>query len=102
MWSDWEDRLLKHLVNVYGAYKWQAKATLFDDRTGKHLRDRWINHLDPNLKRIDWSDAEDWLIFLFQKRKGCNKKWSHIAKFLPGRTDNNVKNRVNSTFKKKE
>lgn len=101
LWTEWEDRLLVHLVEKYGARKWQTKAKVFENRLGKHLRDRWVNHLDPHLKKADWTDAEDWVLFLFQRKSGCANKWSHIAQSLPGRTDNNVKNRWNSTMKKK-
>lgn len=93
--------MLIHLVETYGDNKWQLKSKSFQHRLGKHLRDRWVNHLDPNLKKADWSDAEDWVIFLYQRKKGCKNRWSQISQSLPGRTDNNVKNRWNSSMKRK-
>ena len=75
-WTDIEDRILTHLCKQYGTGKWQAKAILFESRNGKNLRDRWINHLNPGIKRVDWTETEDWLIYFFQRRKGCENKWS--------------------------
>lgn len=105
-WSESEDRLLEDLVSFKGSKKWTFIAKKINDtfhdganfRIGKHCRERWLNHLDPHLNKGEWSPEEDQMIFIQQEKIG--NKWSVISKFLPGRTENQVKNRWKSIWRK--
>eukprot|EP01032_Pedospumella_encystans_P007557 gene7557-9054_t len=91
-WSLEEDMLLLKLVKENGAVGyWPKIALAMERRTGKQCRERYINHLDPDMKKTPWNDEENNAIRdLFPK---YGTKWSQYLTALPGRSDNAIKNR---------
>ncbi|BBN12711.1 protein Mp3R-MYB6 [Marchantia polymorpha subsp. ruderalis] len=99
-WTKEEDDRMIELVAILGNKRWAAVARSLPGRNGKQCRERWCNHLDPQLKKTPWTGAEDLMLFLAHQRVG--NRWAQIAKLLPGRSDNGVKNRWNTAVRKKE
>jgi Myb-like DNA-binding domain len=97
-WTKEEDDILRQMVEENGAKNWSAIAAALPGRIGKQCRERWHNHLDPNIRKEKWSQEEDRLILLMHAQHG--NRWCEIAKAIPGRTDNAIKNRFNSKLKK--
>ncbi|XP_024037428.1 transcription factor MYB27 isoform X2 [Citrus sinensis] len=79
-WHEEEDELLVTFVTLFGERRWDyiAKASGLK-RSGKSCRLRWLNYLRPNIKH----------------------GWSRIARSLPGRTDNEIKNCWRTRIRKK-
>jgi hypothetical protein len=71
--------------------KWADIMKQIPSRTGEQIRTRYINVLDPSLIKTPWTKEEDEILFKYQRTLG--NKWTAIKKFLPGRSENSIKNR---------
>ena len=76
-WTDAEDAKLRSVVDNHRTPKqvmpgekgptsrirWSQLAKMMPNRTGKQCRERWADHVDPQLKRVAWSAEEDETLF---------------------------------------
>ncbi|KAA0173866.1 hypothetical protein FNF27_04623 [Cafeteria roenbergensis] len=97
-WTTEEDQVIVNCINA-GITKWSEISERIPGRIGKQCRERWFNHLDPSIKKDPWSAEEDRI--LEEAQCSIGNKWCEIAKLLPGRSENSVKNRWNSAMRRK-
>eukprot|EP00958_Prasinococcus_capsulatus_P011103 scaffold1086_cov397-Prasinococcus_capsulatus_cf.AAC.11 len=124
-WTSQEDFKLIQLVARLGTRNWSRVAQEVPGRTGKSCRlryspghrcqlqtqmrlialglpcacNRWTNQLDPKLKKGPFTPEEDHMVAEAHKIYG--NRWSLLSSLLPGRSDNAIKNRWNSSLKRK-
>lgn len=94
-----EDQKVIDFVAQNGPSNWPRISSILPNRSAKQCRERWFNHLDPNVVKSEWTPEED--LLLLQQYELLNGKWSAIAKLFPGRPDNAIKNRWNSSIKRR-
>ncbi|XP_010415449.1 PREDICTED: myb-related protein 305 [Camelina sativa] len=90
-WTLEEDTLLTNYILHNGEGRWNHVAKCAGlKRTGKSCRLRWLNYLKPDIRRGNLTPQEQLLILELHSKWG--NRWSKIAQYLPGRTDNEIKN----------
>ncbi|XP_027358773.1 myb-related protein 340-like [Abrus precatorius] len=90
-WTMEEDLILINYIANHGEGVWNSLAKAAGlKRTGKSCRLRWLNYLRPDVIRGNITPEEQLLIMELHAKWG--NRWSKIAKHLPGRTDNEIKN----------
>lgn len=99
-WTAQEDETLLKLVKQHGK-RWSVISKHMGTRTGKQIRDRYLNKFDPSVTATgEWTPQEDALFLKYWKKVG--NRWSEIARHIDGRTESMVKNRYYSHFSKKQ
>ena len=93
-WNAEEDQMLVSAVESIGTNTWTEIAKSVHGRTGKQCRERWHNHLAPQIKKSKWTMMED--IMIAQAVAEMGTRWSEIVKRFEGRSDNDIKNRYNA------
>ena len=96
-WAALEDQKLADSVAENGLSNWVAVASDVGTRTRRQCRERWLFH--HTAKRGDWSAEEEWRLIRLHEQQG--NRWAQIARQLPGRTENQVKNHWNSAKRRK-
>ncbi|XP_045812329.1 transcription factor MYB35 [Trifolium pratense] len=100
LWTPEEDAKILAYVAKHGIGNWTLVPKIAGlNRCGKSCRLRWTNYLRPDLKHDSFTPQEEELIITLHAAIGS--RWSLIAKRLPGRTDNDVKNYWNTKLRKK-
>lgn len=96
-WKPEEEATLQEQVRLHGQKSWSLISRSLPGRTGKQCRERYLNHLRPDIKRQSWTSEEELVLAEGHARLGT--RWSSLVHLLPGRTENQIKNHWNATLR---
>ena len=97
-WTEEEDQILMKWIKNHGPTMRTECSKNIRGRCGKQCRERWVNILNPGVKKGNWTQEEQKLIF--QNLKRFFTSWSLMAKELDGRTENSIKNYFYSSVRR--
>jgi hypothetical protein len=97
-WTTEEDTRLAELVKRHGTKNWRYIASHLRGRLPKQCRERWCNQLDPHIKK-DGLTSDEWVI-VKRAHEVYGNRWAEIAKQVPGRTANHIKNQWNTMLRR--
>ncbi|CAD8125895.1 unnamed protein product [Paramecium sonneborni] len=98
-WTEEEDQIILSYTKENPKFNsWQQIASRMQGRSGKQIREHYINQLRPGIstKQI-WSEVEDKLLLQLYQKYGS--KWCQINKHFQGRAEIMLKNRFNKLQK---
>ena len=98
-----DDDCLRQVVESCGLSNWKNVSSelqsLFDlNRTPKQCRDRWCNYTKFKRFSPKFSRSETKLVFELFFENGC--KWSYISNIISSKSENQIKNFINSTLRR--
>ncbi|KAF9997016.1 Pre-mRNA-splicing factor cef1 [Entomortierella chlamydospora] len=70
VWKNTEDEILKAAVSKYGKNQWSRISSLLVRKTASQCKARWMEWLDPSIRKTEWSREED-------------ERLLHLAKLMP-------------------
>jgi len=103
-WKLEEELLIIALVNQQQPPDWRSIAKEVNlrleqsHRTSKQCKERWACSLNPTVVKNYFSPEEEAAFIMAHRLTG--NKWTEISKFLPNRSDNNIKNHFYSAIRK--
>lgn len=97
-WTEEEDQKLRQWVSDFGPLRWTDCSKTIKGRCGKQCRERWVNILNPTVKKGQWTHYEQEMIF--ESLCTNSTAWSTIAKQISGRTENSIKNYFYSSVRR--
>jgi hypothetical protein len=98
-WTREEDQRILDFVKAEGTRSWVKLAALLPGRVGKQCRERWVNHLNPEIRHSAFTPEDDKRIIGLHRTHG--NKWARIAASMGTRSSNAIKNRWNSVLSKR-
>jgi hypothetical protein len=98
-WTREEDQQILRLISKHGK-KWSKLGEEMKSRSGKQIRDRYINMLDEKLNTSKFTLDEDIRLLDLQREYG--NKWSFFTQFFKNRNPDKLKNRFNSSIRRKK
>jgi hypothetical protein len=98
-WTRAEDQTIVEFVESHGTKSWSHLTTILPGRIGKQCRERWVNHLNPEICHEPFTPEDDRRIMELHRTHG--NKWARIADLMRSRSCNAIKNRWNSVLAKR-
>ena len=99
-WTPEEDKQLRQWVQEHGAKDWRLLAERLPGRDEFRCRERWHNHLNPDINHGPWSEDEDKI--LMDNHKTLGSKWSKYRTLLPARAGQAIRVRWDILMRRSE